>query len=143
MTDDLIKDILTKCKTVAVVGLSRDPGKASYQVPEYLKNHGYKIIPINPFVDSILGEKSYKTLLDMPVEIQKTIEIVDIFRPSEDVSPIMEQVIELKRDLGVPHVVWMQLGIVNEKAAQIAREAGVIIVMDHCMMKEHKRVFGE
>jgi hypothetical protein len=143
LIDNVIKEVLTKFKTVAVVGLSRDPKKASYQVPEYLKEHGFHIIPVNPFVDIVLGEKSYKSLLDVPVEVQRTIKIVEIFRPSEDVLPIVEQAIQLRRSLGVPYVVWMQLGIVNKEATEKARKAGLIVVMDHCMMLEHKRIFGQ
>lgn len=143
MIDNVIKEVLSKFKTVAVVGLSRDPQKASYQVPEYLKEHGFHIIPVNPFVDIVLGEKSYKSLLDMPVEVQRTIEIVEIFRPSGDVLPIVEQAIQLRKSLGVPYVVWMQLGIMNETAAEKAKKAGLIVVMNHCMMLEHKRIFKE
>ena len=129
-------------KTVVVVGLSRDSSKDSYRVAEYLKNHGFRIIPVNPFVDEVLGEKSYKSLLDMPAETQKTVEIVDIFRPSADVPSIVEQVIQLKRLYGVPFVVWMQLGIINEQAAEMARKAGLIVLMDKCMMREHRRLFA-
>jgi predicted CoA-binding protein len=143
LSQDDIKEILTKYKTVAIVGLSRDPSKDSYRVGEYLKNHGFHIIPVNPTADEILGEKSHKSLLDIPAETQKTIEIVDIFRPSVEVVPIIEQAIELKKKYGVPFVVWMQLGIINEQAAEKAREAGLIVVMDNCMMRQHKRIFGE
>ena len=129
-------------KTVVVVGLSRDSSKDSYRVAEYLKNHGFRIIPVNPFVDEVLGEKSYKSLLDMPAETQKTVEIVDIFRPSADVPSIVEQVIQLKRLYGVPFVVWMQLGIINEQAAEMARKAGLIVLMDKCMMREHRRLYA-
>ena len=94
-------------------------------VSAYLKQHGYKIIPVNPFADEVLGEKSYKSLLDIPPEIQKTIEIVDIFRPAKDVSPIVEQAIQLKQMFGKPFVIWMQIGIVNEQAAERARNAGL------------------
>jgi predicted CoA-binding protein len=139
MSQNEIKEILTKYKTVAVVGLSREPGKDSHRVSAYLKNHGFRIIPVNPFADEILGEKSYKSLLDIPPEIQKTVEIVDIFRTSEDVPPIVEQAIKLKAAYGKPYVVWMQLGIVNEQAAEAAEKAGLIVVMDKCMMIEHKR----
>lgn len=135
--------MLTKYKTVAIVGLSRDPSKDSYRVGEYLKNHGFRIIPINPTADEILGEKSHKSLLGIPAETQKTIEIVDIFRPSAEVMPIVEQAIELKKKYGVPHVVWMQLGIINEQAAEKAREASLTVIMDKCMMQQHKRIFGE
>jgi len=135
-----IKEILTKYKTIAVVGLSRDPDKDSHRVSAYLKKHGFHIIPVNPFADEVLGEKSYKSLLDMPPEIQKTIEVVDIFRPSKDVPLIVEQAIKLKARYGKPHVVWMQLGIVNEQAAEAAKKAGLTVVMNKCMTIEHKRL---
>lgn len=140
--DDIVKEILSTCRTIAVVGLSRDPSKPSYQVPEYLKNHGFHIVPVNPFIDTILGEKTYKSLLEMPPEIQRTIEIVEIFRPSADVPPIVEQAVKLKEIHGVLKVVWMQLGIVNEEAAEMARKAGLTVVMDKCMREEHKSLFA-
>lgn len=142
MSDEAIKRVLTEHRIIAVVGLSRDPGKTSYGVAEYLKKHGFKIIPINPFVNDILGEKAYKSLLSMPSDVQKTVEVVQIFRPSEDVPPIVDQAIQMRKTNGVPSVVWMQLGVVNEHAGELAREAGLIVVMDHCMMQEHKRLFG-
>jgi predicted CoA-binding protein len=95
---------------------------------------------VNPFADEILGEKSYKSLLDIPPEIQKTIEIVDVFRPSKDVPPIVEQAVKLKAMYGKPNVVWMQLGIVNEEAAKMAKKAGLTVVMDKCMMVEHRHL---
>ncbi|MGD0070613.1 MAG: CoA-binding protein [Candidatus Bathyarchaeia archaeon] len=125
---------------MAVVGLSKEPGKDSHRVSAYLKQHGYRIIPVNPFADEVLGEKSYKNLLDIPPEIQKTIEIVDIFRPAKDVPPIVEQAIKLRALYGKPFVVWMQLGIVNEQTAEAARRAGLIVVMDKCLMVEHHRL---
>ena len=136
-----IKEILKEYKTVAVVGLSREPNKESYRVAGYLKTHGFRIIPVNPFADEILDEKSYKSLLDIPDEIQKTIEIVDIFRPAKDVPPIVEQAVKLKKAHGKPYVVWMQLGIVNEQAAETAKKAGLTAVMNKCMMVEHMRFF--
>ena len=139
MSRNEIKEILTKYKTIAVVGLSREPGKDSHRVSAYLKKHGFRIIPVNPFADEVLGEKSYKSLLDIPPEIQKTIEVVDIFRPSKDVPLIVEQAIKLKMMYGKPYVVWMQLGIVNDSAAETAKKAGLLVVMDKCMMIEHKR----
>lgn len=139
MSQKEIKKILAKCRTIAVVGLSRDPDKDSYRVAAYLKKHGFRIVPVNPFANEVLGEKSYKSLLDIPPEIQKTIEIVDIFRSSKDVPPIVEQAIELKHMWGMPYVVWMQLGIVNEGAALKAEKAGLKVVMDKCMMIEHRR----
>ena len=137
MSRSEIEEILTKHKTVAVVGLSREPDKDSHRVSAYLKAHGFRIIPVNPFADEVLGEKSYKSLLDIPPEIQKTIEVVDIFRPSEDVPPIVEQAIKLKALYGTLQVVWMQLGVVNEQAAEAAKKAGLTVVMNRCMMVEH------
>jgi len=136
-----IKEILTKCKTVAVVGLSRDPEKDSYRVSTYLKKHGFRIVPVNPFADEVLGEKSYKSLVDIPAEIQKTIDVIDVFRPAEDVPHIVEQAVKLKARHGKPIVVWMQAGIVNEQAAETAKKAGFTVVMDKCMMVEHMRLF--
>jgi predicted CoA-binding protein len=121
------------------VGLSRDPAKASYRVAQYLQSVGYRIIPVNPFVDEVLGEKSFKSLLDVP----EAIEVVDIFRPSEAVPAIVEEAIQLKNRVGTPKVVWMQLGIVNEEAARRAKESGFTVVMDRCMMMEHKRLSME
>ena len=140
MSRNVIKEILTKYRTVAVIGLSREPGKDSYRVSAYLKKHGFRIIPVNPFADEVLGEKSYKSLLEIPREIQKTVEVVDVFRPAKDVLPIVEQATKLKKMFGKPCVVWMQLGIVNEQAAEAARKAGLIAVMDKCMMVEHQHL---
>jgi predicted CoA-binding protein len=137
-----IKEILTKYKSIAVVGLSREPHKDSHRVSTYLKAHGFSIIPINPFADEILGEKSYKSLLEIPPEIQKTMEIVDIFRPSRYVPPIVEQAIKLKDLCGRLYVAWMQLGIVNQQAAETAKKAGLIVVMNRGMMVEHNRLFS-
>lgn len=139
MIDEKIK-LALGYKTIAIVGLSRDPNKDSYKVAEYLKANGYRIIPINPFADEILGEKCYKSLLDIPEEVQRAIEVVDIFRLSQDVPPIVEQVIQLKQRHGKPHVVWMQLGITNDEAAKLAEKAGLEVIMDRCMMIEHKRM---
>jgi len=139
LSQEEIRSVLESYRTVAVVGLSRNPAKASYRVAQYLQSVGYRIIPVNPFVDQVLGEKSYKSLLDVP----ETIEIVDIFRPSEDVPAIVEEAIKLKNRLGTPKVIWMQLGIVNEEAARRAKEAGFKVVMDRCMMVEHRRLSME
>jgi len=136
-----IEEILTKRKTIAVVGLSRDSDKDSHRVSKYLKTHGFHIIPVNPFADEILGEKSYKSLLDIPDDVQKTIEVVDIFRPAEDVPSIVDQAIKLKRLYGTLQVVWMQLGIANVEAAEAAKRADLTVIMNKCMMVEHSRLF--
>lgn len=140
MSEKMIKEILEKYHVIAVVGLSKEPEKDSHRVSAYLKKQGYRIIPVNPFADEVLGEKSYPSLLDIPPEIQKTIDIVDIFRKPEDVPTIMEQAIELKRKNGKPFVVWMQLGIANEEAAEEGRRAGLTVIMDKCLMIEHYRL---
>ena len=141
MSRNEIKQILTECKTVAVVGLSREVGKDSHRISAYLKAHGFRIIPVNPFADEVLGEKSYKRLLDIPPEIQKTVEIIDVFRPSEDVPPIAEQAVKLQASYGNPHVMWMQLGIVNEKDAKAAKKSGLTVIINKCIMVEHRRLF--
>lgn len=141
MSQDDAEEILTKYKTIAIVGLSDNPSRDSHKVAEYLKKHGFKIVPINPFISGVLGEISYKSLLDVPVEAQKTIEVIDIFRPAQEAPSIVEQVIQLKKIHGKPYVVWMQLGIINEQAAESAHKAGLMVVMDKCMMREHKRLF--
>ncbi|WP_224983100.1 CoA-binding protein [Geomonas agri] len=123
-----IKEILTKYRTVAVVGLSPDAGKPSHEVAAYLKRAGYRIIPVNPAVAEVFGEKSYPTLADIP----EPVEIVDVFRRSEFVPEIVEQAIAKGAK-----VVWLQEGVVHQEAAQRAREAGLEVVMDRCMLKEH------
>lgn len=143
LSQECAREILKKYKTVAIVGLSRDPSKTSYEVAEYLKEQGYNIIPINPFTDKILGKKSYGSLLEMPAKVQKAVEIVDIFRPAEDVISIVEQAVELRKLHGVLRVVWMQLGIMNETAAEMARKAGMVVIMNRCMMKEHKQMIAK
>ena len=141
MSQEEIKEILTRYKTIAVVGLSRDPNKDSHRVSKYLQKHGFRIVPVNPFAEEVIGEKSYKSLLDIPAEIQKTIDAVDVFRPAADAPQIVEQAIKLRTKHGKPFAVWMQLGIVNEQAAETAKKAGLTVVMDKCMMVEHSRLF--
>jgi len=102
-----IEDILRENKTVAIVGLSRNPEKPSYRVAKYLQKHGYSIIPIHPTANKILGQKVYPTLLDVPEEKLKNIGIVDIFRPSKDIPPIGDQVMQLAKQYGKPRVIWM------------------------------------
>ncbi len=138
--DSEIKEILGKHKNVAVVGLSHEKTKYSYIVAEYLKGKGYRIIPINPFDEEILGEKCYKSLLEMPEELQKHVEIIDIFRPSDKVMPVVDEAIQIKKKYGTLKAVWMQLGIINEEGANKAIAAGLKVVMNKCMMIEHGRL---
>ncbi len=129
-----IEEILKGSKTVAVVGLSPKPDRPSYDVARYLQARGYRIIPVNPQATEGLGEKSYPSLAAVPVPV----DVVDIFRRSEDVPPIVDEAVRVKA-----RVVWMQEGIVNEQAADAARRAGLDVVMDRCMQKEHKRLVAQ
>jgi predicted CoA-binding protein len=131
---DEIRDILTASKTVAVVGLSDNPDRASYYVAAYLQTHGYRIIPINPAVAEVLGERSYPGLRDVPVPI----DLVDIFRKPDAVPEVVDDAIAVGA-----RAVWMQEGIVHEAAAAKARAAGLKVVMDRCTLKEHVRLMAE
>jgi len=125
--------ILEGVKTIAVVGLSRRKTRAGYYVPAYMQSAGYRIIPVNPYLDEALGEKAYPDLLSIP----EPVDMVVIFRRSEDVPPVVEQAIQIGAK-----VVWMQLGIINEQAAERARAAGLEVVMDSCVKVDHQRLFG-
>jgi predicted CoA-binding protein len=129
--DKELMEILSESKTIAVVGCSRYPKKAAHKVPRYLKDQSYKIIPVNPFAEEILGEKVYRTLS----EIRDPIDIVNIFRPSEDCLEVVKNAIKIK-----PKVIWMQLGIKNTEAAKLAEKYGIKVVMDKCIFIEHKRL---
>lgn len=131
--NDPITDVLKRARTIAVVGLSDSPLRPSHGVAAYMQSQGYHIIPVNPHVDESLGEKSYPSLLD----VREKIDIVNIFRRPEYVGEIVDQAIQLK----VP-AVWMQEDVVNEAAAQKARQAGIFVVMDRCILKEHRARFG-
>jgi uncharacterized protein len=133
MTDNELRGILESSKTIAVVGLSDKPDRDSYRVAEYLQGHGYRIIPVNPSVAAVLGERSYGSVADIP----EPVDVVDIFRKPEAVGPVVEDAIAAGAK-----VVWMQLGIVNEPAAEAARAAGLQVVMDRCMKVEHRRLMG-
>ena len=126
-----IKQILTTYKNIAVVGLSADADKPSHEVAAYLQQAGFRIIPVNPACQEILGEKCYPTLAEVPLEV----EIVDVFRRSEFLPEIVEQAIAKGAK-----VVWMQEGVVNEAAAARAEAAGLAVVMDRCLLKEHVRL---
>ena len=143
MVQDDIEDILNRSKTVAVIGLSRSPEKDSYRVAQYLQSQGYRIIPVNPSAEEILGERSYSSLHELPDDLKRSIDVVDVFRPSEYVPSIVDQVVEMRRRFGRPNVVWMQLGIVNEAAAQRARSAGLKVVMNRCMEIECRRRYSK
>ena len=129
---DPIAELLKRAKTIAVVGLSADPMRPSHGVSAYMQAHGYRIIPVNPNVKSSLGERAYASLLDVPEKF----DIVNIFRRSEFVEEAVDQAIQLK----VP-AIWMQEDVINEKAAGKARQAGIFVVMDRCILQEHRARF--
>ena len=133
MKDEEIKKTLESCRTVAVVGISPKEDRPSYRVASYLKSKGYRIIPVRPGSETILGEKVYRNLLEIPEEIE--IDIVDIFRKPEEVPPIVEEAIQRRAK-----TVWMQEGVVNPEAAGRAEKAGLKVVMDRCIKKEHQRL---
>jgi predicted CoA-binding protein len=135
MTDQRIREILEETRNVAVVGLSPKETRPSFRVASYLKAVGYRIVPIRPGVNEVLGEKAYPSLTDIPSEIE--IDVVDIFRRPEEVLPIVEEAI--KRGA---KTVWMQEGIINKEAAQNAIRAGMKVVMDRCMLKDHQRLLA-
>jgi uncharacterized protein len=135
MNDDkTMKDILLSIKTIASVGLSSNTEKESYWIVSYLKDQGYHVIPVNPTATEILGEKAYPNLESIPEKI----DVVQVFRRSEDVPPIVDDAIKVGAK-----VVWMQEGIVNLEAARKARQAGLQVVMDACMRATHRRLIGE
>jgi len=149
---DPIGELLQRAQTIAVVGLSRNPMRASHGVSAYMQSHGYRIIPVNPLIEECLGEKAYASLLDIPGneipgnqipsnDLPKNgapgkIDLVNIFRRPEFAEEIVDQAIELK----VP-AIWMQEGVIHQKAAEKARQAGIFVVMDRCILKEHQARF--
>jgi len=134
MKDGEIKDTLGRVKTIAVIGISPKEDRPSHIVASYLKSKGYRIIPVRPDGETILNEKVYHNLMEIPKEIE--VDVVDIFRKSEDVPPIVEEAI--KRGA---KVVWMQEGVIHKEAGEKAEKAGLKVVMDRCMKKEHQRLF--
>jgi len=131
--DQMKKEILLSTKTIASVGLSSNPEKESHGVARYLKEQGYRVIPVNPTTAEVLGEKSYPDLESVPEKI----DVVQVFRKPEDVPPVVEGAIKVGAK-----AVWMQEGIVNEAAAETARAAGLQVVMDACMRDTHKRLIA-
>jgi predicted CoA-binding protein len=130
---DAIHELLSRAKTIAVVGLSDSPMRPSHGVSAYMQAQGYRIIPVNPHIAEALGERSYSSLAEVPEKI----DLVDVFRRPESVDEIVEQAIQLK----IP-AIWLQEDVINGRAAQKARQAGIFVVMDLCILKEHRARFG-
>jgi predicted CoA-binding protein len=129
-SSEAIKKILEDCRTIAVVGLSSNPGRASNGVAGYMKKQGYKIIPVNPREEQVLGEKSYSSLADVPVKI----DLVDVFRRSEEAGAVVDEAIKVGAK-----AVWLQEGVIDHAAAKRAHDAGLLVVMDRCWLKDHVR----
>jgi uncharacterized protein len=133
MSDSQIKEVLENAKTIAVVGLASSPLRPSYGVSAYMQQQGYRIIPVNPTISDALGEEAYASLRDIPKDIK--IDIVDVFRRPDAVPDVVDEVLELKLPM-----LWLQETVVHEAAAEKARKAGVFVVMDKCILKEHRRL---
>ena len=131
--DKSIRDLLRTTRTIAMVGLSPDEEKASNVVARYLKSKGFRVIPVNPGYERILGEKSYKSVSDIPDEI----DVVDIFMKAERVVPVVEEAVRRR-----PKAIWLQLGIVSEDAKALAEKNNVMFVMDKCMKQEHSKFWA-
>jgi uncharacterized protein len=129
---DQIGELLKRSKTIAVVGLSDSPLRPSYGVSAYMQSQGYRVIPVNPGIKGALGEKAVASLAEIPEKI----DIVDVFRRSESVPEVVDEAIRLK----VP-AIWLQEGVIHEEAAEKARKAGIFVVMDRCILKEHRARF--
>ena len=127
------KEVLRKYKTIAVVGASKNPTKDANSVPQFMKDHGYKIIPVNPTADEIVGEKVYPSLADIPAKLAATIDIVDVFRPSEELPEVARQVVEMHRNSGRPFVFWAQLGLENEEAKRLLSDNKIQFIMNSCL----------
>jgi predicted CoA-binding protein len=123
---------------VAVIGCSSTPGKAAHEIPSYLQRHGYRIVPVNPTADVILGETAYDTL----AEVSDDVSLVNVFRPSREVSGVVDQVLERHEARGDADAVWLQLGIRDDEAAARAEAGGLEIVQDRCMKVEHRRLIA-
>jgi hypothetical protein len=134
---DPIFELLSRAKTIAVVGLSESPMRASHGVSAYMQAAGYRIVPVNPQISEALGEISYPSLREVPVEVREKIDLVNVFRRPEYVDEIVAQCVELK----IP-AIWLQEDVINERAAERARKAGIFVVMDLCILKEHRARFG-
>lgn len=132
------KEVMRKYKVIAVVGASKNPEKEANSVPAYLQSHGYTIIPVNPTADGILGVKAYPSLAEIPEAMARTVDVVEVFRPSEELPQVARQAVEMKKRVGRPLVFWGQLGLENEEAKEILADGKVDYVMDKCMRVEHR-----
>ncbi len=131
-------EVLKQSKVIAVVGASKSPEKEAHTVPDYLKGQGYRIIPVNPTAPEILGEKAYPSLLEIPEAQAKQVDVVEVFRPSDELPQVARQAVEMKKRCGRPLVFWAQQGLENDEAKRILDEGGIAYVMDACMRTVHQ-----
>jgi predicted CoA-binding protein len=130
--------VLKTYKAIVVVGASKNPEKEAYTVPHYLKEHGYRIIPVNPTATEIMGERAYRSLLELPEEVGRVVDVVEVFRPSDELPQVALQAAEMKRSYGRPFVFWAQQGLESEEAKRILERNGIQYVMDACMRTVHQ-----
>lgn len=133
--DEGLRDLLSM-DPVAVIGCSSTPGKAAHDIPQYLQRHGYDVVPVNPYADEILGREAYDSLGD----VEEDVELVDVFRPSDEVAGIVDEVLERREARGDVQGVWLQLGITDDEALARAEDAGLRTTQDRCMKVEHGRL---
>lgn len=131
--DDSIRELLKTAKTIAIVGLSDDPYRASHHIASYLQSKGYRIIPVNPHVSDVLGEKAYPDLKS----ISEPVDIVDVFRQEDDLVPVIEEALEQK----IP-AIWLQLGLKSPEGEIMCMQEGALFVQNRCIMQEHRRLIG-
>jgi len=136
-------EVMRKYRVVAVVGASKNPEKEAFTVPAYLRQHGYSIVPVNPTTDTVNEQRSYKTLADIPIDLAKKVEVVEVFRPSDELPDVARQVAKMKQETGRPFVFWGQLGLESEDAKKILTDAKIDYVMDKCMRVEHQFIGRE
>jgi len=134
-TDEQIKEILMNAKTIAVVGLSDNPDRTSYRVAQRMQSYGYKIIPVNPMVTEVLGEKAVGSLTDL----KEPVDIINVFRRTEQIPPVAEEAVKY----GQAKVFWMQLGLVHDGAAELCREHGMTVIMDNCIKVAYRTLVGQ
>ena len=133
--DETLRELLSMTR-IAVVGCSSTSGKAAHEIPAYLQRHGYEIYPVNPFADEVLGQPAVDSLAD----VEEDIELVNVFRPSEEVPGIVEEILDRKAAAGDVEALWLQLGIHDDEAVRAAEDAGLQVVSDRCMKVEHQRL---
>jgi hypothetical protein len=130
-------EVMKRSKVIAVVGASKNPEKEAHSIPQYLKDNGYRIIPINPTATEIFGEKTFPDLLSLPSDVATQVEVIEVFRPSDELPDVARQVVELSKRYGKQYVFWAQAGLENDQAKKILSESGIPYVMDACMRVVH------